>query len=477
MKIQLPIKTILSVVGLVLISLSCTRDNYLDFQPKGVIIPSKVEDYRRLLDLIDGVSFSDRNLIGGFGNRPLRTEFVTDGYILSNGIISAFGFGQSEIRTYLFEDEPFSNQDEDSSWGTYYEQIYAANLILDGLANLTDGTPEEIAALAAEAKLHRAFAYFDLVNHYGLHYSPSSATTDLGVPIREGILFENVDFTRVSVQATYDYIINDILEALPNLVDTQQGELFFRPSKVAAYGFLSKVYLYQGRYADALDAVENSLALKNDLRNINDDPEFFENSAIIKVFPGYLEDPEIVWHKLSFTTLIVDEAFVDMLYEGDDLRSEWFATIRDFFGFDIDGVYYGADSSNFQKANGINTPDLYLVRAECNARLGNVAAANSDLNTLRQNRFATGKYVPVNISDADDLLIFIKNERRRELVGNLERMFDIKRYNQFDNANISLTHTIGNRTETLPANSKNWALPIAQSIVQLNPEIEQNPRD
>ena len=71
----------------------------------------------------------------------------------------------------------------------------------------------------------------------------------------------------------------------------------------------------------------------------------------------------------------------------------------------------------------------------------------------------------------------MKEERRRELIRSTDRIFDIKRYNHFDNDTISLIHNLGDETATLEANSLNWAFPIGRVYINQNPEIIQNPRN
>ncbi|MFS4467852.1 RagB/SusD family nutrient uptake outer membrane protein [Maribacter sp. 2210JD10-5] len=467
--------TNLMAVTLILLS-ACSRENYLDIQPKGAVIPTTLEDYRSLLDQVNPPELEfTQPLSQGFNEKHAISYYLNDDNFISSGLVGSFGLPRSAQRAYLFEDSFYSALEDDGDWNNYYKQIYTANIILDGLQDVTNATTAQIAELVAEAKLHRAYAYFNLVNLYGLHYNPASAGSDLGVPIREGIALEDVDLTRASVQEVYDLILDDITEGIPNLEDIQPLNRSYRPSKAAAYGLLSKVLLFQGNYAEALENVDLALDLYGVLRDINDDP-FNSFNPELKSLPLQLNDDQIIWYKDIFQNTFVQEEFLE-IYEDNDIRKQWFIEVRAFFGDDVDGFYFGAGNDNFFYSDGITTPDLYLIRAECNARLGNTAAANAALNALRENRFETGTHTPLNITDNAELLDFVKEERRRETVGGPDRMFDIKRYNLFDEDGISLTHILGSVSATLEANSKNWAIPIGSKYIQQNPEIEQNPRD
>ncbi len=457
---------------------SCDRERYLDIQPKGVLIPSRLKDFRLLLD--NPNSGAGRGAVtAGLRNRHSVSALLGDNVFFDLDIARALGTSQENLRAYLFEDAIYSPTQDDVDWNNYYEQIYVSNVILEGLGQVPDDSPER-RRLEAEARLHRAYAYFNLVNLYATHYNAASAGTDLGVPIRTGIGLTGLDFTRASVQEVYELVLADIRFGTEHLDDTQPLTLQFRPSKAAAYGLLARVYLYQANYAEALTAIQQALALQSTLRDINNDP-ISAFAQGLRVYPAQITDPEIVWFKeRNFLLSTSPSAELMALYEDGDVRREWYTPIRDhrFFGQDVDGLLYGARFSVSNPSEGINTPELYLIRAECHARLGNVAAANDDLNALRIKRFTPAAYAPVAIADQAELLRFVKDERRRELAStNADRLFDIKRYNLSDQDAISIARTYDGQTVTVAPGSRNWVMPIGEKYIQLNGEIEQNARD
>ena len=120
---------------------------------------------------------------------------------------------------------------------------------------------------------------------------------------------------------------------------------------------------------------------------------------------------------------------------------------------------------------------MLLNRAESNARLNLTSIALDDINKLRKNRIAPASYVALASTDKATVLKWVLAERRLEMAGQGVRFFDLKRFNAFDNANISLTHTADNETATLKAGGKNWALPIAAKYLLETPEIGNNQRD
>src|SRR3546814_18218946 len=65
--------------------------------------------------------------------------------------------------------------------------------------------------------------------------------------------------------------------------------------------------------------------------------------------------------------------------------------------------------------SGLATAEVYLIRAECYARTGNVAAAMEDVNTLLEKRWKAGTYFPFSAHTAEEALSLLLNERRTEL--------------------------------------------------------------
>lgn len=468
--------TIILFAG-VLLSLSCNRKEYLDIKPKGIVIPSTLSDFRLLLDNVVS-AVSSGSVTSGLAGKHQITAMMTDNVELTPELALAMFKQDYDVRAYLFEDQLYAPAEDDLDWNRYYQHIYVANVILTGLENITEQSNEK-ELLAAEARLHRAYAYLNLVNMYAPHYNNTTAERDPGVPIREGIALSDVDLTRASVKAVYNLIIDDLVYGTEHLVDRQPGILQFRPSKAAAFGLLARVYLYQAAYTDALDAADRALDLQGTLRDINTDPVSFYAPGL-RVFPEQSVDPEIIWFKdMGGVFIMASSDELMSLYETGDLRKDWYSPIRDhlILGSDVDGIIYAAQLFANNTSGGVRTSELYLIRAECNARLGRIDEANDDLNTLRKNRFKIADYTDVNIRDQTALLTFVKEERRREMAADAERLFDIKRYNLYDQDGIAITRNYNGETITVLPNSKNWVLPIAEKYRHINPEIQPNPRD
>jgi hypothetical protein len=136
---------------------------------------------------------------------------------------------------------------------------------------------------------------------------------------------------------------------------------------------------------------------------------------------------------------------------------------------------YLAKASQISKPDGVvnfkafRTGEMYLIRAEAYARKGgaNEALGLADLNTLRAARISG--YVPVVLAGAA-LTDAIQQERRKELICEGHRWFDLKRTNRTINRN-----DCGSFCTLLPAN-RAWTWPIPQPEIDANSNIlPQNP--
>ena len=447
---------------------ACDREEWLDIKPSRVVIPTKVSDYRLLLDQVGQIGISP-----GFITSQSNTDWMTNDFKISETINPYMT--KDEKRMYLWSDNIYDPNQEDRDWAIAYGQIYVTNIITEEIMGAI-GDLEEKIQLEAEAKVHNAYAYFSLVNIYGLHYNPATAAKDMAIPLRLNSDIEGVTFPRASVKVIYDRILTNLLTSIDLLPDLPQTANYKnRPSKAGAYAFLSRVYLYMGNYEAAREAANNALSLQNNLLNYNELNDYFFALQL----PLQHDHPEVIWFKKSSQSarlLIINPEFYD-LHDPSDQRRRIYGELAGIFGIPGPDRIVAPPQFTGERHTGFNVPELLLTRAECNARLGSTSLALDDINRLRKYRIDPDVYTPIEITDAAEVLARVKFERRLELAGYGLRYFDLKRYNVFDNANISLTHSVDGATATLAAGSKNWALPVAAKYLLETPEIGPNQRD
>ncbi|WP_291127362.1 RagB/SusD family nutrient uptake outer membrane protein [Flavobacterium sp. UBA7682] len=444
---------------------SCSTED-LEVDPKGLEVESNY--YQNEAEAFSGlVSVYDlmRKNSGGFENMITMFNAGSDDHYAGGGN-SSDGAGIQSFSNYTIN----TNTVPDSYFSDYYRGIYRANLLLVKLPNvpMPDATK---ARYAAEARVLRAFYYFNLVRMFKnvpLILEPLSASQFYSV-------------TQAAPADVYAQIELDITESIANLpvtvnVSSDGGRL----TQGSARAILGKVYLYQGKNSQAaaeLAQVNGTpggtsqygyslVANFNDLWNFsnrfnsesvlevshsaqgsswgtwggNQDEGNTVNQMVgprsyVRLNPAFAPDLPSGWSFNVFT-----EDFYTFM-QGDprfnatilDLKALKQAGHADYIGAYQDTGYFlnkfmpkqsdvysgpGDAVLNFkQNTYAIRLADTYLMEAEALGATG--ARAQALLDAVR-GRVGLGS-VPVSLTA-------IKNERRRELAGEGHRWFDLVRW-------------------------------------------------
>ncbi|TGV01390.1 RagB/SusD family nutrient uptake outer membrane protein [Flavivirga rizhaonensis] len=462
-------KIIYIILGILLLNLQAC-DDYVDIEPRGNAIATSLEDVDLLLSDAQRLSLIQNNTIPSLISDNI--EIGEDKLLLSES-------ERDEVfiaNIYNLRPVFYTPNIPDNLWNSYYMTIGTANHILEVLENLDTTNPLKEQYIG-EAKVHRAYSYFQLVNIYGPHYGlPEADQPGSGVPILKVFSDDSVPINRSSVNEVYNLILQDLNDAitfLPEAITTRD-----RPSKGSAYGLLADVQLHMGNYADALLNVDEALSLNNTLLDYNTDLGPFNS------LPFTIENSESLLYKgaSSVVSIFDNNTFQDITFSDysdelvamsdtdNDLR---FLLVRQ----DATTGKYFVPAFSFYEM-GVAVPKLFLIKAECLARTGNASEAMEVVNEFRSKRFdalfvANGSHILTAANDAEAIAHII-DERRREFHVTGERFFDIKRLNAIENAGISLTRG----SVTFTPNSINWAVPLSENVIQTsNGQISQNPRE
>lgn len=439
---------------------SCGKD-FLDIKPdKSLLIPKSLADMQALLDNTEVM-----NRGSGLNN------IATDDYAISSTNLATYKI--PERNSYLWADDIFEGQTS-SDWNIPYQQIFYANVVLDGLKNISaiPSNQEEWNRIKGSALFFRAMALYQLANQFAETYHPANAATVKGVPIKlNSDVNERVG--RGSLSQVFDQIINDLNDALP-LLPTKNPVYLTRPSKWAVNALLARIYLYMGRFENAQFCADECLKISpvlldyNSLSKTSTRPISFNVAASTEV---------IFWQFMisysfgtSTATGIADEIIA--AYDTNDLRKTIFLRDRGNGIQTFKGNYSG-DSFTFI---GLATDEMYLIRAECKARKNDVTGAMEDLNTLRRKRWNNSVLYPsLNITDAELALRQILSERQKELITRGTRWTDLKRLNLDKRFEITIKRLISNKEYILSPNSNKYTFPIPQNEIN-GSDIEQNQR-
>lgn len=451
------------------LTLMASCDDYLDIKPKGVIIPEKCEDYEKLLNYAQLMKASDS-----------YPNFMTDDILMPYDDDMTGGYLALELpnqRLYTFDSEVFGDGEQDGLWEFSYNRIYTYNVIIQEVMNSTQATEDHKKQVRAEALVGRAFEYLTLVNAYAKHYDPATAATDPGVPLMLDEDINKTNLQRASVQAVYDQIKADLDKAAPNLPERPVLNAF-RASRPVGYGMLARMYLYMGDYKKALDNAIISLKHNSTLLDMAPytvvDPEQWIGRIDV---PARADNPENTYIRLApyvfgmSSSVYGSEDLMQLFDKDNDKRFLLYFTR--YIGGEVCDYDLWAP---FIYANmAMATPEIYLIAAECEARIGNKDNAMKYINELRDHRILNN--VDLTAADNKEALKLVLEERRRELtfVG-CTRLIDLKRLNREPEFAKTIVHEVNGVEYKLEPNSPKYILPIPPTVLRFNPNMTPNNR-
>jgi tetratricopeptide (TPR) repeat protein len=431
---------------------SCKK--YLDEKTnKRYIIPESLSDLQALLDYYPKMNNAD----------SYAAEVSADDYYVTTDDYYSY-LPREEQRIYSWaKDSIFDASSSTNGWSDSYKSVYVANTVLEKIDILNEPANSDWQNIKGQALFFRAKAFHQLAITWAKVYNPTSAATDLGIPLRLSSDF-NQKSVRATLQETFNRIVKDLTDAVPLLPNKAVSAM--RPSKVAAYAMLARVYLYMGDYDKALSNAQSALSLQNTLIDYNtldttsDLPIQPMNAEVI--FSSSMVYPNALYFGKG-------DSLVIKSFAANDLRKSIFFKDNGDKTFMFKGSY---DNSSF--FTGLATDEIILIQAECFARKGNASQAMTDLNTLLEKRWKTGTFIPLVAANADQAITIILNERRKELLYRGIRWSDLKRLNMAG-ANINIQRKIDNTLITLKPNDLKYALAIPEDVISLS-GMPQNPR-
>ena len=329
--------------------------------------------------------------------------------------------------SYPFNDDRPNFWDGSKGWAKLYECIGIINVILGDIERFQK--ENEYNRIKGEALFLRAFYYFYLVNIWGHPYNLSSASTDLGVPIKLTDYIEDKGFQRNSVKECYEQIIDDSRNAISYLKHVEQTSTR-RASVNAARALLAKTYLYMGEYQLVVEQCDTILEKPSNLmlfdlntiaintyiqqqRKQSSSECIFTNSYGPTIFQTTQE------------TLAASPDLLTCYDPNNDLRFNSGADSHYFKYYK--GNYFGQVKASTTEVHSISLlfPEVYLNKAEALAMLDKSKEAIETLQELRAKRMSD--IGTINLT-GEKLIKFIWEERRRELCFTGQRWFDLKRY-------------------------------------------------
>lgn len=311
-----------------------------------------------------------------------------------------------------------------SAWTAIYRTISSANYIINKVPGVSD--PQFSTALRnqylGEAHFVRALAYFDLARGWGgaqLILTPTTTSAD------------NTNIRRSTLAETYAQVLND-LNTAEALVPTAVNRN--RVSQRTVWALKARFYLYQQEWTLA-EQFATQVLTSSDYSLVRPYNAFFANNAAStseSIFElAYTVSntnnhsnwwlPPVLGGRREWAP---SDALVRLLNDPavggtrNSLIAQTAAPGNLWYG----RLYYrtpvGTDPAYI-----IRVAELYFIRSEARARLGNLNAAFSDLNLIRERAGVT----PLSPGTLNSLLLALEAERRVEFPFEADRWFNLVR--------------------------------------------------
>ncbi|WP_051887352.1 RagB/SusD family nutrient uptake outer membrane protein [Chryseobacterium piperi] len=362
-----------------------------------------------------------------------------------------------------------------SAWKDHYVGIQQANIVLNRIGGISMDQSLKNAR-TGEMKFLRALMYFNLVRTFGDVPLVTKETTDVNEYFGQG---------RTATERVYTFIETELKAAIDLLPATasQKG----RVTKGAALGILAKILITRNKYAEALPYLQQIEPLGYSLL-----------SDVTKIFdPANKNNAEIIFD-VQFTSGLNGNTEGSQTYQmfspsgfvsgakGHNLPTREIYNIftsgdsrkNAFVGLTPNGVPYSkklVKTSDAIVDGGSNIvvlrlADVYLLMAECYAKVNDFTNSNLYLNKIKSRAGVNS----VNLISQQQLLGEIALERRKEFVGEGHRWFDLVRTGQAVSVMTSyFQNTPGYSTAVIK--DYNLLMPVPQGQINTDPAIKQNP--
>lgn len=310
-------------------------------------------------------------------------------------------------------------------WGAAYDGINRANNVLAAVGSVEELEAVESTQYQGEALFIRALNYHNLVRFFGSVPVVTAPTWEISA---------DVNVPRSTTAQVYARIVTDLQQSITMLDDVEDEGVRPRVGRAnlwAARALLARVYLDMGQYALARDLATQVIGsgeydLVADYANIwnveNNSESIFEVQFTISDANAlafwYFPSEEGGRYGFNPTEDVLEAFRSQERFDGSVRYSEG------------EGWYYVSKFIRIETGDDnvpvIRLPEMYLIRAEANWRLGaDPAVVRADINVTRNRVGLSSLGATVNTSA--QLANAILAERREEFAFEGHRLFDLRR--------------------------------------------------
>lgn len=507
------IKTILLSVVVLGMS-SCTEEKILDLKPINNILdpdafttPTLIDSYMN--GVYNAAAIGQYNAVptspnGGRGY-VWGAAFVEQGEARGEDVVNMATFYEL---TYKATYDP-TTANNVYYWVDGYRLINRCNLMIEGVNGaVTKNVITQAVAnnYIGQAKFLRAITHLELLTYFARPYNFTAGATHPGIPYREVGVNTNEEIAsetakpRNTVAECYTKILADLNDAEALISATKAVG---KASKGAAIAFKTRLYLQK---RDWTNVIAEGTKL-NGVYSLTVDPygpfgttSLTNTESIFSITHSATSNPGV---NASLPSILKNRALVcispilwrDPEWLTDDKRREDGKFIYTASGIKYTNKYPEVTKQD-DPAPVIRYAEVVLNMAEAQARLSNLPAALTLLNSVRNRALATPAtqaYTAVSFTTNATMVAAILKERRIEFLQEGRRWTDIHRLQGDDLAPINgipakfasatppvAAYVLGNSfvittpIAAIPGSDYKFLWPIPQLEMNTNPGLGQN---
>ncbi len=418
-KIALYFLTLLSFLALA----SCKE--YLDIKPYGRTIPKTTEEFAALLhNNLNTLDLGESNYI--LGNAYLTNEW--DGACGDDFETSLTLPAGRSLKTYV--GDIVGSTKAYSPYADNYTLIRDCNIVLDGIKDKHTKADKELKATAYAL---RAVAYYQLMRLYCDTPDVNQLDKQLGMP-----LVTEFDLEARPQRSSLKELISLIESDLKRAISLKNTNELYRFTEDVCKAYLARLYFWSKDWAKALPLAQEIVSkyplVEGDAYKAMFDHKqgALKGNQLIKAYRIVTSEFALNNANASIKGRPVSLRYTKLYTDEEKTKDIRYTTWLDKNLIIQKGYFCGVRSAEFK-----------LVEAECLYHLGREGEALQALNDLRAKRIqdykaqtiaelkpiANGELITVDAmgKPLTELISAILKERRKELILECDRFFELKR--------------------------------------------------
>lgn len=430
-----------------------------------LFVSCDLEELPENVDIVGPTNLADLEALlnAGYNNLgwPLGGNAQLYAEINGDNINGPIGINSDETEIYNRSTSFFNNTIRDNMYRGFYRIVLDANVVINEIDNNIDAlglsaTDARVKEIKGEALLLRAMAHFEISRFMSHSPGYSSDNSHLGIQYIKAV--DNaIGQNRVTVAQNYADLLTDLKEA-ESLLSTVNSKNQYYANKSAAQAYLAKVY-FQAGFGPDIDTEGSNYQMAYNYANaaltntsaIFDTNLYQGGSTGTERFAGnLLDNNNIETPNVETIFGIVSESTANSKggtfgrYRTDlTISNNTIRIMQDLYNaipstdkrknllVETDGEYF---LKKFNKGI-LHVPlahytEILLIRAEAAAETNKTTQAETDINLI----LSRAGLSTISGLSKSQFITLIRNQRRVELLGEGNRVNDLKRIGVNENS-------------------------------------------